>query len=142
VICGRPCRNIPSLTCQLEAGHTGYHQQGGAMWSDFNRPAERPPAEQEVVGMAKNEGKLDPEAEEAEEPVQVALFEGQPVHRLQIALGGAGAMIAEDKELHLDDEILVTVRAKVVKVNVHKGAKITTRKATARVIEDPEIDLV
>lgn len=119
--CGASPVGLPGLECELESGHEGHHQVGGSFWSDLG---DRPPGEQhEEVRVGD---------EEIDEPEQLAMFEGEPVHRLQVGLGGAGA-IAVEKEIRLGDEGTITLPWRCVKVVVHKGAKVTTRKATVRV---------
>jgi hypothetical protein len=128
------------LRCELEDGHEGAHYAAGMTFERFDEtsetPADGPPDEEEVLQVADEE-----ETTGGDEPVQVALFEGDPVHRLQLALGGGGALAVE-KELHNGDEVEVRLLAKVVKVIVHKGEKITTRKHTVKIDPDTvEVDL-
>lgn len=121
-------------TCELDQGHVGWHQAQGITWEEYRTAEGPPPVDQEVVRVADEE-RPGPD----EEPEQVALFEGEAVHRLRIALGGAGAVEVE-KEIRLGDKGTITLGWECVKVMVHKGRKITSRKATL-LIDSDDVDL-
>lgn len=57
-ICGAKltaAASIPSLICELEAGHTGWHQDHGAKWNNGDEvpPDRLAPEEREVIEAAK-----------------------------------------------------------------------------------------